>query len=434
MSTYLGDFRIGKTIRKMWNSNAIAGESITRATNGTISVYKDGGVTQSTTGVTDTEDFDGLTGVHLVAIDTSADGTFYSAGSEFEVVLSAATIDGKTINATLFSFSLENRSALMPTTDGRKLDVSAGGEAGIDWANIGSPSTTQGLSGTTVKTATDVETDTADIQSRLPATLVSGRMDASVGAMANNVMTAAAAAADLATELQSGLATASALSTVEGKIDTLDVVADAILLDTAEIGAAGSGLSAIPWNAAWDAEVQSEVADALGVYDPPTKAELDAAVSPLALEATLAIVDGIVDAIKLKTDGLPSDPADASDIAGAFSTVNSTLATIAAFVDTEIAAIKNKTDLIPNSPAAVGDAMTLTSAYDFAKGSVAMAEAYAANGAAPSPIQALYAIHQMLMQFSIAGTNITVKKLNNSTTAFVVSLDDSASPTEAART
>src|SRR5687768_14994633 len=55
---------------------------------------------------------------------------------------------------------------------------------------------------------------------------------------------------------------------------------------TDDIGAAGAGLTAVPWNAAWDAEVQSEVADALAVYDPPTKAELDSAVAPLALEAT----------------------------------------------------------------------------------------------------------------------------------------------------
>jgi len=198
--SYLGDFRIGKVVRKMWNSNAIAGESITRATNGTVSVYKDGGTTQSTTGITDTEDFDSLTGVHLVAVDTSADGTFYSSGSDFEVVLSAATIDGKTINATLFSFSLENRSALIPTTAGRTLDVSSGGEAGVDWANVGSPTTTLNLSGTTVKTATDVETDTTDIQSRIPAALVSGRIDSSVGAMASGVLTATAIAADAITD------------------------------------------------------------------------------------------------------------------------------------------------------------------------------------------------------------------------------------------
>lgn len=189
--TYLGDFDTSDVIRHMWNSNDSNGASITRSTNGTISVYKDGGTTQSTTGVTDTEDFDGLTGVHLVAIDTSADGTFYSAGSDFHVVLSAATIDTRTVNAFLFSFSLRNRSHLLPTTAGRTLDVSAGGEAGIDWANVGSPTTTVNLSGTTVKTATDVETDTADIQTRLPAALVGGRIDANVGAISSD-----AAAAD----------------------------------------------------------------------------------------------------------------------------------------------------------------------------------------------------------------------------------------------
>jgi len=52
-------------------------------------------------------------------------------------------------------------------------------------------------------------------------------------------------------------------------------VAD-ILTDTAVIGANGAGLSAVPWNSAWDSEVQSEVADGLAAYDPPTKAEMDA--------------------------------------------------------------------------------------------------------------------------------------------------------------
>ena len=71
---------------------------------------------------------------------------------------------------------------LRPTIAGRTLDVSSTGEAGMDWANIGSPTTTVNLSGTTVKTATDVETDTQDLQSRVPAALVSGRLDVTVGA------------------------------------------------------------------------------------------------------------------------------------------------------------------------------------------------------------------------------------------------------------
>jgi hypothetical protein len=67
-------------------------------------------------------------------------------------------------------------------------------------------------------------------------------------------------------------------------------------------------------------------------------------------------------AIKAKTDNLPTDPADASDIAGSFTTVNTKLDTIDDFLDTEVAAIKAKTDTLPASPAAVGSAMTLTSA------------------------------------------------------------------------
>ena len=53
-----------------------------------------------------------------------------------------------------------------------------------------------------IKTVVDaIEVDTQDIQARLPAALVGGRIDASVGAMAANVLTAAATAADFGTEI-----------------------------------------------------------------------------------------------------------------------------------------------------------------------------------------------------------------------------------------
>lgn len=58
-----------------------------------------------------------------------------------------------------------------------------------------------------------------------------------------------------------------------------------------------------------------------------------------------------ISSIKSKTDNLPSDPADASDIASAFSTVNGTLSTIAGYIDTEVAAIKAVTDALPDSGA-----------------------------------------------------------------------------------
>jgi len=81
-----------------------------------------------------------------------------------------------------------------------------------------------------------------------------------------------------------------------------------------------------------------------------------------------------------------------------------------------------------------GGTIALTSAYDYAKGTVAMTESYAANGVAPTPVQAQFAMHQYLMQFGIVTTNYTVKKLDNTTTAFVVALNDATSPTSAART
>jgi hypothetical protein len=53
--------------------------------------------------------------------------------------------------------------------------------------------------------ATAIQADTDDIQTRLPAALVSGRMDASVGAMASNVITAAALATDAVDEIVDGV-------------------------------------------------------------------------------------------------------------------------------------------------------------------------------------------------------------------------------------
>jgi hypothetical protein len=50
----------------------------------------------------------------------------------------------------------------------------ASGYVAPNWGDVGNPTTTLNLSGTTVKTATDVETDTQDIQSRLPAALTGG--------------------------------------------------------------------------------------------------------------------------------------------------------------------------------------------------------------------------------------------------------------------
>lgn len=89
--------------------------------------------------------------------------------------------------------------------------------------------------------------------------------------------------AELATALASADdATLAAIATVSGKIGTpANLGSGATLADnlvdveaqTDDLGTAGAGLTAIPWNQAWDAEVQSEAADALTAYDAPTRAE-----------------------------------------------------------------------------------------------------------------------------------------------------------------
>lgn len=187
----LGDRLEDSTVSFTWNSSDLSGASITRATNGTISVYKDGGVTQSIAGITDTEDFDGLTGVHLCVIDTSSD-SFYSTGSDYDVVLSAATIDGQTVNATLAHFSIEMEAAVQYLKNG-----------------------TYGLAA--------IEALVDDLEARLTATRAGYLDNLSAGAVA----------------------TAAALSTHDGKLDTVDSNVDAILVDTAEIGVAGAGLTNI---------------------------------------------------------------------------------------------------------------------------------------------------------------------------------------------
>jgi hypothetical protein len=63
------------------------------------------------------------------------------------------------------------------------------------------------------------------------------------------------------------LATQASVNAVDDLVDTevaaIKTVVDAIKVVTDAQGSTGTGLSAIPWNASWDAEVQSEVADAL---------------------------------------------------------------------------------------------------------------------------------------------------------------------------
>lgn len=172
-----------------------------------------------------------------------------------------------------------------------------------------------------------------------------------------------------------------------------------------EAGGTGDHLTAVPWNAAWDAEVQSECTDALNAYDPPTRAELTSDIGTVtsavstaqadldtltgsdgvtlatsqpnytpATSAALATVDGIVDAILVDTgttipaqiSGLtiPSAAAiraeidsNSTQLAAIVADTNELqtddLPTLIATVDTVVDAIKAKTDALTISAVGV---------------------------------------------------------------------------------
>jgi hypothetical protein len=99
---------------------------------------------------------------------------------------------------------------------------------------------------------------------------------------------------------------------------------------------------------------------------------VDATISSRASQTSLDTVDDFLDtevgAIKAKTDNLPADPADASDIAAAFAVTNGKIDVVDDFLDTEIAAIKAKTDNLPSDPA---DASVIAGRFDTLDTSIA---------------------------------------------------------------
>jgi hypothetical protein len=102
------------------------------------------------------------------------------------------------------------------------------------------------------------------------------------------------------------------------------------------LGVAGAGLTALPWNAAWDAEVQSECTDALNAYDPPTKAELDSAQAAVTVSA---IANNAITAAAIATDAIDADALKAD----AITEIQNGLATAAALttVDTVVDLIED---------------------------------------------------------------------------------------------
>ena len=105
---------------------------------------------------------------------SEADGAGTTAYSTDGVVLYTPT-QAET-NYTSFVL-IAKKSACIPANVTVVTSASStAGHAGTDQSKITNATSTVNLSNTTIKTATDIETDTQDIQNRLPAALVDGRI------------------------------------------------------------------------------------------------------------------------------------------------------------------------------------------------------------------------------------------------------------------
>ncbi len=139
MSNYIGDYDASTVIYTKFSTfQPSTGATFILSGSPAIAVYKDASTTESTSGATITANFDSKTGLNHIAIDTSSDGTFYSAGSNFDVVLSAGTVDSVSVaGAAVASFSLRKDSSLKPATAGRTLVVDASGLGDANTVKLG---------------------------------------------------------------------------------------------------------------------------------------------------------------------------------------------------------------------------------------------------------------------------------------------------------
>lgn len=134
---YHGDIRLGESIDVKFSTRQFTtGAPFLLAGSPVISAYVGNNTTQITAGITLTANFDGLAGLNNVRV-VATSGNGYATASNYTLVITTGTVDSvSVVGECVGSFSIENRSALMPTTAARTLDVSATGEGDANIAQL----------------------------------------------------------------------------------------------------------------------------------------------------------------------------------------------------------------------------------------------------------------------------------------------------------
>lgn len=125
--SYCGDIRLGDTHDFKFTTRQISGAPFTLAGSPVISAYVGNSTTQITAGITLSVDFDSVTGLNNIRV-VATGGNGYATGTDIDLVITTGTVNSvSVVGEVVASFSIENRSAVMPTTIGRTLDADASG-------------------------------------------------------------------------------------------------------------------------------------------------------------------------------------------------------------------------------------------------------------------------------------------------------------------
>jgi hypothetical protein len=281
---------------RVYAFNATTGAPVTGdAANITAKIDKDWAGVAAVTDTNPTETEDGYYLFDLTQAETNANWLdLYPDSSTADVVVVGVPGSMGTIPTT---------GLLAPTTAGRTLDVTATGAAGVDWGNVENPTTTVGLSGTTIATSQVVASVsgavgsvTGNVGGNVAGSVAS--VTAGVTVTTNNDKTGYSLSQSFPANFASlGINASGHISRVV-LVDTLTTYTGNTPQtgDTYALANGGSGFVAIK------GETASILADTNELQTDITNG---------------GRTDLLIDAIKAKTDNLPASPASTTNITAA---------------------------------------------------------------------------------------------------------------------
>jgi hypothetical protein len=310
----VSDYTVGDTLYALFTTRSFSTGAPTQlAGTPVVSAYENESLTQITSGVTLGVDHDSVTGLNLVTVVASGANGF-ETGKDYHLVITTGTVGGvSVVGEVVFRFTLARSAAAVDLANGTdglgaiKTDTAA---ILVDTAVIGS--TGQGLTSlatqASVNTIDDfLDTEIAAILSDTNAILVDtgttlqAELDAIEAAVITNAAGVDIAADIIALKAETAAILVDTGTTLDAALAVVDGNVDSILVDTAEIGAAGAGLTALATQASVD--TIDGIVDAI-LLDTAEIGAAGAGLTALATQTSVNTVDTVVDAIKVQTDKL----------------------------------------------------------------------------------------------------------------------------------